>query len=165
MQNPNPIFKITICFTKTPKHQNTIYIFDFFSKIENCQKSIFLFCNMYKWYNSYFVIFGFFVNILILGFLDFRTFTLHPRISLQSLMRHWRQQYSTRVRLVNTAMSRMQAIANGPNTNCRGAKTAMRFARSYSCYRYQSPRSHLATKTMAPLWHQGTIAPRALQKK
>ena len=39
-----------------------------FSKIE---KNNFLFCIMYKLYNSYFVIFGFFVNFVILGLLDF----------------------------------------------------------------------------------------------
>ena len=67
-QNPNPRFKIAICFTKTPKHQNACELLVFFLKSKN---SHFLFCIMYKLYNSYFVFFRKFVNFVILGFVYF----------------------------------------------------------------------------------------------
>ena len=62
--NPNPVFKITICFTKTqtmPKHFRNIG--NIFRKIK------IIICIMYKLYNSYFVIFVNCVNFVIWGFL------------------------------------------------------------------------------------------------
>ena len=52
--------------------QNTFDIFEK-QKNENIRKTKinFLFCNIYKLHNSYFVMFGFFVNFVILVFLDF----------------------------------------------------------------------------------------------
>ena len=67
-QNPNPIFKITIRFTETPKTPKYFWIFGPFSRIE---KFRILFCIIYKLHNAYFVLFVIFVNFVILVFLDF----------------------------------------------------------------------------------------------
>ena len=81
-QNPNPIFKITISFTKTPqmpkyfrkigKHSNKSKN----QKNKNKEKSI-SFGIIYKLHNSIVEMFGIFV---ILGFLDFLDFYLYTRI-------------------------------------------------------------------------------------
>ena len=63
-QNPNPIFKITIPFTKTPKKpkhfRKRLTFFEIFlkiSKIQNFQKPKKLFCILYTFHNSYFLLF------------------------------------------------------------------------------------------------------------
>ena len=62
IQNSNFFYK------NTKKCQNTFEVF----KNSNIFKQInFLFCIMYKLYNSYFVILGIFGNVVILGFWDF----------------------------------------------------------------------------------------------
>ena len=56
--NPNPIFKITISFTKTqkkPKHCRKKRFFGKISKIQNFQKPKNLFCILYTFHNSYFL--------------------------------------------------------------------------------------------------------------
>ena len=59
-QNPNPILKITISFTKTPKkpkHFRKNEKIWKISKIQNFQKLKFLFCILYTFHNSYFLYF------------------------------------------------------------------------------------------------------------
>ena len=56
-QNPNPILKITIPFTKTPKkpkHFRKKRKISKIHKIQNFQKPKFLFCILYTFHNSYF---------------------------------------------------------------------------------------------------------------
>ena len=48
-----------------------LYFFAFFDFLLKTQIFKFLFCNMYKMHNSYFVIFGNVVNCVILGFFGF----------------------------------------------------------------------------------------------
>ena len=61
-QNPNPIFKITTCFTETPKMSKCFRIVVKFWKTK--KKSKFLYYYMYNLYNPLFVIFGSFVKII-----------------------------------------------------------------------------------------------------
>ena len=69
-QNPNPILKITISLTKTPKNQNTFEVLQILRKIEKIKKRKrkFVFRNLYKLYNLYVVFFGCFGNICIFFF-------------------------------------------------------------------------------------------------
>ena len=78
-QNPNPIFKITICFTKTLNTPKCFRTFGFFSR--NFSKNIF-FCIMYKLYNSIVVFLGEFCNFGILDFWDFYIYIYYTCRSL-----------------------------------------------------------------------------------
>ena len=59
--NPNPIFKITIYFTKYTQHANICSFFSFAETLGNFRKikNKFLFYYMYNFHNSCFVIFAF----------------------------------------------------------------------------------------------------------
>ena len=71
-QNPNTIVKMTIYYTNYPlKCQNTFNKLEMFGKVREVVCSKLLFYYIYKFHNSYFVIFGYFVNFIILGFLHF----------------------------------------------------------------------------------------------
>ena len=61
-QNPNPILKFTISFTKTPtkpKHFRTFVFLWKIPKTQIFQKLIFLFGSMYTFHNSYFTFYFF----------------------------------------------------------------------------------------------------------
>ena len=86
-QNPNPILKFTISFTKAPpktkirlnKNENV----ENNRTISNKFKS--LFCNLYKWYNSYFVIFGNVVNFVIFVILYILDFWVYSTVKRRRL--------------------------------------------------------------------------------